>query len=358
MESFFLSETLKYLYLIFDKDNLIHRGNYVFSTEAHPYEVTRLTRDSRFWVAGEAHHLPRSCRSDPSLSGCPPDRAGPQLTRAPRATTRGACPRKGYATKVAAYDLGGQVAEPIRSPQPAVPQMQTTMLKFSLDNPPPGVDMAMLIAAVAKNMKVDSKTVADLFSNAGTQFQLPQELAGAAGANGAVTAIAGTPTGPDNSALALKNLIGLVGKCFEITGTVSKSYWSYEVCFGQSVVQYKEKERPATEISLGFPHYGRQLLSVPFDKVQALVDGLAGYQPFNGEGVARDSYVQQFTGGAFCTNDKDQPTQRSAKVTVVCCPNTKENLFRFSVKEPSLCQYAIHIHTPLACHLRERKARL
>ncbi len=37
MESFFLSETLKYLYLLFDKENIINSldGNFVFSTEGH-----------------------------------------------------------------------------------------------------------------------------------------------------------------------------------------------------------------------------------------------------------------------------------------------------------------------------------
>jgi mannosidase alpha-like ER degradation enhancer 1 len=35
MDSFFLAETLKYLYLIFDDDNWVHKGNYIFNTEAH-----------------------------------------------------------------------------------------------------------------------------------------------------------------------------------------------------------------------------------------------------------------------------------------------------------------------------------
>ncbi|KAJ3428960.1 er degradation-enhancing alpha-mannosidase-like protein [Anaeramoeba flamelloides] len=39
MDSFFLSETLKYLYLIFDKENFINKGNYIFSTEAHYFPV-------------------------------------------------------------------------------------------------------------------------------------------------------------------------------------------------------------------------------------------------------------------------------------------------------------------------------
>ncbi|KAI9334889.1 glycoside hydrolase, partial [Obelidium mucronatum] len=39
MESFFLAETLKYLYLLFDPDNEYNTGNYVFNTEAHPFPV-------------------------------------------------------------------------------------------------------------------------------------------------------------------------------------------------------------------------------------------------------------------------------------------------------------------------------
>eukprot|EP00842_Homolaphlyctis_polyrhiza_P002908 jgi/Hompol1/3618/HPOL_003305-RA len=39
MESFFLAETLKYLYLLFDPDNEFNVGNYVFNTEAHPFPV-------------------------------------------------------------------------------------------------------------------------------------------------------------------------------------------------------------------------------------------------------------------------------------------------------------------------------
>lgn len=39
MESFFLSETTKYLYLLFDEDNVLNTeySNFVFSTEAHPF---------------------------------------------------------------------------------------------------------------------------------------------------------------------------------------------------------------------------------------------------------------------------------------------------------------------------------
>lgn len=36
MESFFLAETLKYLYLLFDEYNFINSGNFIFNTEGHP----------------------------------------------------------------------------------------------------------------------------------------------------------------------------------------------------------------------------------------------------------------------------------------------------------------------------------
>jgi hypothetical protein len=39
LDSFFLSETLKYLYLAFDDDNPLHRRNVVFTTEGHPLPV-------------------------------------------------------------------------------------------------------------------------------------------------------------------------------------------------------------------------------------------------------------------------------------------------------------------------------
>ena len=39
MESFFLAETLKYLYLIQDPDNIIDLDKYVINTEAHPMKI-------------------------------------------------------------------------------------------------------------------------------------------------------------------------------------------------------------------------------------------------------------------------------------------------------------------------------
>ena len=41
MQSFFLAETLKYLYLLYCDDSVMHLDEWVFNTEAHPFKVTR-----------------------------------------------------------------------------------------------------------------------------------------------------------------------------------------------------------------------------------------------------------------------------------------------------------------------------
>lgn len=41
-QSFFLAETLKYLYLLFSSDDLMPLENWVFNTEAHPLPVLHL----------------------------------------------------------------------------------------------------------------------------------------------------------------------------------------------------------------------------------------------------------------------------------------------------------------------------
>lgn len=40
-QSFFLAETLKYLFLLFAPDDVIPIDKFVFNTEAHPFLVTR-----------------------------------------------------------------------------------------------------------------------------------------------------------------------------------------------------------------------------------------------------------------------------------------------------------------------------
>ena len=44
MPSYFLAETCKYLYLLFDEDNFVHRRPFIFSTEAHLFDALELNR--------------------------------------------------------------------------------------------------------------------------------------------------------------------------------------------------------------------------------------------------------------------------------------------------------------------------
>lgn len=39
MDSFFLSETCKYLFLLFDESNFVHKKNYLFTTEGHLFSM-------------------------------------------------------------------------------------------------------------------------------------------------------------------------------------------------------------------------------------------------------------------------------------------------------------------------------
>lgn len=41
MESFWLAETLKYLYLLFSETDLVSLNDWVFNTEAHPFRIPK-----------------------------------------------------------------------------------------------------------------------------------------------------------------------------------------------------------------------------------------------------------------------------------------------------------------------------
>lgn len=44
METFFLGETLKYLYLLFGDSSVIPLDEYVFNSEAHPLPIKKVTK--------------------------------------------------------------------------------------------------------------------------------------------------------------------------------------------------------------------------------------------------------------------------------------------------------------------------
>lgn len=57
MESFFLSETLKYLFLLFDEDNPLHApgAEFVFTTQGHIVPLTASLRTQSF-VSNTSFH--------------------------------------------------------------------------------------------------------------------------------------------------------------------------------------------------------------------------------------------------------------------------------------------------------------
>lgn len=104
MESFFLGETLKYLYLLFDEDNYFNTENYVFTTEAHPFPVTKLTQ-------GRGLHHAESYDSgkfsNESTRGRACDRFCKFTTSYPK--SRLSCPRFHHGFGL--YSVGGRVFE-------------------------------------------------------------------------------------------------------------------------------------------------------------------------------------------------------------------------------------------------------
>lgn len=49
MESFWISETLKYLWLLFSDDEALSLSDYVLNTEAHPLRVSTTRIDYSQW---------------------------------------------------------------------------------------------------------------------------------------------------------------------------------------------------------------------------------------------------------------------------------------------------------------------
>lgn len=56
METFFLGETLKYLYLLFADSSVIPLDKFVFNTEAHPFPINGGVSKSEWCIAFEWWH--------------------------------------------------------------------------------------------------------------------------------------------------------------------------------------------------------------------------------------------------------------------------------------------------------------
>ena len=67
MPSFFLSETCKYLYLLFDEENFVHSRPYIMTTEAHLFDASQI-RNIELTFYGLGHlNLVKDCNESMSL---------------------------------------------------------------------------------------------------------------------------------------------------------------------------------------------------------------------------------------------------------------------------------------------------
>lgn len=133
MESFFLAETLKYLYLLVDDNNFIHKGEYIFSTEVCcfcislfcPLQTNSLSLSPHFM---QGHPFPLSVgRQAMAASDAVREyilaatEAAQGLNESAsslrRQTLRASCPRPAFGARVGRFGLGGFDAEPIRPPR-------------------------------------------------------------------------------------------------------------------------------------------------------------------------------------------------------------------------------------------------
>lgn len=60
MQSFFLAETLKYLYLLFSPTSVISLDEWVFNTEAHPLRIVTRPLEGVNSEASDGQHKPKS----------------------------------------------------------------------------------------------------------------------------------------------------------------------------------------------------------------------------------------------------------------------------------------------------------
>jgi hypothetical protein len=127
MESFFLSETLKYLFLLFDHDNPLHDAQHppvVFTTEGHPLPVTPFFRQKlqlfEEEAAASARRAPRTA-SPSSVNSKASNRTASATTTfiSPKA-------RKSNAT----YSHGGRTTSSSSSSRPRIAKGQGAPSEF------------------------------------------------------------------------------------------------------------------------------------------------------------------------------------------------------------------------------------
>ncbi|EDQ86875.1 uncharacterized protein MONBRDRAFT_33664 [Monosiga brevicollis MX1] len=298
MESFFLSETLKYLFLLFDEDNFIHRGGHVFNTEAH-----------YFPILGQGIAQPPA---EPTAA----------LLQDPEAKLK------------AAQKTQAGLAEP------TVPEMPSAnRIKVTGSDEEAEALLSKIKAQVAEAKAAGEKPdVRDLLQEAvkagiiAMKEDKPTSPADAA------------PAAPADTLTRLERLQTLVDACFKHEA----DYWTYEVCFGRFARQYhQEKGTIQIEYSLGVRHVAEAVRAAEtLDQVQTVMDGVdvRGYvEQANTPLVLR----HVFEHGDTCVPG----LSRRATVHYQCDPSLRDlpKQFTMSVSELEQCLYNVSISSGLLC---------
>ncbi|KAL9924688.1 LOW QUALITY PROTEIN: ER degradation-enhancing alpha-mannosidase-like protein 3 [Glossina fuscipes] len=115
MDSFVLSETFKYLYLLFTepRDLLINLDEFIFTTEAHllPLSLAQLGNTSYNFRQAEEHNIMDFMRTCPSSNKLFPEKVRQPL----RNLVTGSCPRSPATKKLLAVDFQASNADHLRT---------------------------------------------------------------------------------------------------------------------------------------------------------------------------------------------------------------------------------------------------
>ncbi|KAK3872509.1 hypothetical protein Pcinc_022406 [Petrolisthes cinctipes] len=124
------------------------------------------------------------------------------------------------------------------------------------------------------------------------------------------------------------------------------SYWTYELCHGLYIKQYREEREGKTtrlhEYVLG--EFSSEDLSRMTKEEQGRVFKHGSVPTTSVEGVEMPYFMFNYTGGTVCDLTK-QP--RASHVLFVCYEQGRHDIY--SIKETSTCEYEIVVLSPLIC---------
>eukprot|EP00961_Rhodomonas_salina_P269365 3639348-Rhodomonas_salina.1 len=117
MDSYFLAETLKYLYLLFDEDNWLRKEQYIFNTEGHPFPILHnflngsgvLYLEDEREDGQESGETAKEAETGESGGGGGSGgveegtSGGEESAEKGAGVVKGACPRLGFRRRIAAY---------------------------------------------------------------------------------------------------------------------------------------------------------------------------------------------------------------------------------------------------------------